>query len=133
MFLTKKFKKNLFSFSRLTLHSFYFERSRELFSKKNQKRTLVNILNKKIKKNLFPFLNLPCIHFVLKGLESHFLKKTQKNYSFSRTFGRFQLYFIATSLSIVVVEIPANVAMFGSALTLRRIKKITTPTKLAEA
>ena len=34
----------------LTLCPFHHKRSRELSSKKNKKRTLVNVLNKKIKK-----------------------------------------------------------------------------------
>src|SRR2546421_4741299 len=35
----------------LTLCPFHHKRSRELSSKKNKKRTLINVLNKKIKKN----------------------------------------------------------------------------------
>ena len=55
----------------LTLCPFHHKRSRELFSKKNKKRTLINVLNKKIKKQAYsPPPDLPCVHFVLKGTGS---------------------------------------------------------------
>ena len=71
--LNKEIKKKAYS-PQFTLYPFCLERSRELFSKKNKKRTLVNVLNKKIKKkekkSNLPPPDIPCIHFVLKGTGS---------------------------------------------------------------
>ena len=73
--LNKEIKKAYSS--QLTLCPFHHKRSRELFSKKNKKRTLINVLNKKIKKKEKKAIHLKNFFFVL---QTKFYRKYENFY-----------------------------------------------------